>query len=73
MARTKKLNLVVQLGETPYVINDLGSGKSPRFELYNQTTKTVEAKSNNPMDFDNIVWKEDVSVELSKTSKSRKD
>ena len=58
MARTKQLNLVVRFGGTPYAINDLGVGKSPRFELYNETTKTVEAKTDNPRDFDNIVWKE---------------
>lgn len=55
MARTKQLNLVVRFNGTPYVINDLGLGKSPRFELYNETTKAVEAKSDNPRDFDNIV------------------
>ena len=72
MARTKQLNLVVRFSGTPYVINDLGLGKSPRFELYNETTKTVEAKADNPRDFDNIVWKEDMDVEFSKTPKSRK-
>lgn len=72
MARTKQLNLVVRFGGTSYVINDLGFGKSPRFELYNETTKTVEAKTDNPRDFDNIVWKEDMDVELSETPTSRK-
>ena len=59
MARTKQLNLVVRFvvrfNGTPYVINDLGLDKSPRFELYNETTKAVEAESDNPRDFDNIV------------------
>lgn len=73
MARTKQLNLVVRFGGTPYAINDLGVGKSPRFELYNETTKTVEAKTDNPRDFDNIVWKEYMNVEFSETPKSRKD
>ena len=72
MARTKQLNLVVRFGGTPYVINDLGFNKSPRFELYNETTKAVEAKADNPRDFDNIVWKEDIDVEFSETPKSRK-
>lgn len=72
MPRTKQLNLVVRFGRTPYAINDLGLGKSPRFELYNETTKAVEAKSDNPRDFDSIVWKEDMDVELSETPTSRK-
>lgn len=72
MAKTKQLNLVVRFGGTSYVINDLGFGKSPRFELYNETTKTVEAKADNPIDFDNIVWKEDMDAEFSETPKSRK-
>lgn len=72
MARTKQLNLIVQFCGTPYVINDLGLGKSPRFELYNEITKTVEAKSDNPRDFDNIVWKEDMDDEFSEAPKSRK-
>ena len=72
MPRIKQLNLVLRFGGTPYVINDLGFGKSPRFELYNETAKAGEAKSDNPRDFDNIVWKEDIDVELSETPKSRK-
>lgn len=72
MARTKQLNLVVRFGGTSYVINDLGFGKSPRFELYNEITQAIEAKSDNPRDFDNIVWKENIDVEFSETPKSRK-
>lgn len=72
MARTKQLNLVVRFSGTPYVINDLRVGKSPRFELYNEATNAVEAKSDNPRDFDNIVWKENTDVEFSETTKSRK-
>ena len=72
MARTKQLNLVVRFGGTPYVINDLGLGKSPRFELYNEITKTVEAKTDNPRDFDNIMWQEDMDAEFSEAPKSRK-
>lgn len=72
MARTKQLNIVLRFGGTPYVINDLGFGKSPRFELCNETTKVVEAKSDNPRDFDNIVWKDGTNVKLSKAPTSRK-
>nr|DAG87329.1 MAG TPA: hypothetical protein [Herelleviridae sp.] len=72
MARTKQLNIVVTFMGTPYVINDLGFGKTPRFELYNEATNAVEAKSNNPRDFNNIVWKENTDVEFSETPKSRK-
>ena len=71
-AKTKQLNIVVTFMGTPYVINDLGFGKTPRFELYNETTKTVEAKADNPRDFDNIVWKENMNVEFSETPESRK-
>lgn len=72
MAKTKQLNLVLRFSNTPYVINDLGTTKSPRFELYNEVTKAVEAKSDNPRDFDKLVWKEDIDVELSETNKRRK-
>ena len=48
---------------TPYVINDLGFGKTPRFELYNQTSHQVESKSNNPKDFDSIVWEDSENAE----------
>ena len=73
MARTKQLNLVVRFIGTPYVINDLGPGKSPRFELYNESTKAIEAKSNNPRDFDKLVWKEDKDNEILETAKRRKN
>lgn len=71
MARTKQLNLVVRFIGTPYVINDLGPGKSPRFELYNESTKNVEAKSDTPRDFDNFVWKEDKNARFSKKLKTK--
>ncbi len=78
MARTKQLNLVVRFSGTPYVINDLGPSKSPRFELYNESTKNVEAKSDNPRNFDNFVWKEDKNARFSeklktKTNRRRKE
>lgn len=53
MPRTKTLNTVVTYTGTDYIINDLGVGKSPRFELYNTITHKVIQKANNPMDFDN--------------------
>lgn len=57
MPRTKNLNIVVSYGETGYVINDLGPDKSPRFELYRIYDKKSIKKSNNPLDFDEILWK----------------
>lgn len=55
MARTKQLNIRVKYGNTSLVVNDKGSDKSPRFELYNIDTKEIIAKSNNPIDFDKYV------------------
>ena len=49
MPRTKKINAVVQYGDTGWIINDCGNGQ---FELYNTITKQILAKSNNPLDFD---------------------
>ena len=57
MARTKNLNTVVAYGETGYVINDLGLGKSPRFELYHIYDKKSIKKSDNPWDFDDYMLK----------------
>lgn len=57
MPRVKKLNLVLQYGDTDYYVNDLGVEKSPRFELYNTADKKVIAKSDNPVDFDNWIKK----------------
>ncbi len=56
MARTKKINIVVDYVNTPYVINDLGEAKTPRFELYNTKTRSVTSRSNDPRDFDEIVY-----------------
>ena len=73
MGRAKQLNVVVQFGNTPYVINDLGFDKSPRFELYNKNTKQIEAKSNDPRTFDDIVWKkESNNAEFSETPERRR-
>ena len=52
MPRVKQLHAVVRFVGTDYIINDLGPSKSPRFELYNEKTKTVVQKSNNPLTFD---------------------
>lgn len=49
MPRVKKINAVVQYGDTGWIINDCGNGQ---FELYNTITKQILAKSNNPLDFD---------------------
>ena len=61
MPRAKKLDLVVQYGDIGYYVNDLGKGKSPRFELYDEKNKKVITKSNNPVDFDEWlkknIWK----------------
>ena len=59
MARTKKLNFKVHYGGTTLAVNDLGLGHSPRFELYDTATKEVIKKSDNPYDFDDIVFKEE--------------
>lgn len=56
MARTKKINIVVDYVNTPYVINDLDEAKTPRFELYNTETRSVTSRSNDPRDFDEIVY-----------------
>ena len=66
MARTKNLNTVVTYGETGYVINDLGLGKSPRFELYHIYDKKSIKKSDNPWDFDDYIlkiWKKEREIE----------
>ena len=59
MPRTKKINAIVQYGDTGWIINDCGNGQ---FELYNTGIKQILAKSNNPLDFDkhidNIFGKE---------------
>lgn len=57
MPRTKKLNIVVTYGDTGYINNDLGPGKSPRFELYHIPSKTIVKKSDNPYDFDKYLSK----------------
>ena len=54
MLRTKKINAVVQYGDTDWIINDCGNGQ---FELYNTSTKKILAKSNNPSDFDKHIDK----------------
>ena len=64
MPRVKNLNVVVTYGETGYIINDLGTNKSPRFELYHIPTKKSIKKSNNPLDFDeymNKIWQKEMN------------
>lgn len=57
MPRSKTLNIVCTYGKTPYVVNDLGPNKSPRFELYDTEAHSVKSKSNNPLDFEEIIIK----------------
>lgn len=52
MARTKELNIVVQYGNTGWVVNDKGQSVSPRFELYNTKTRETLDKGNDPTKFD---------------------
>ena len=54
MPRTKKINAIVQYGNTDWIINDCGNWQ---FELYNINTKQILAKSNNPLDFDKHIDK----------------
>ena len=54
MPRTKKINAIVQYGNTGWIINDCDNGQ---FELYNTSTKQILAKSNNPLDFDKHIDK----------------
>ena len=54
MPRTKKINAIVQYGDTGWIINDCDNGQ---FELYNTSTKQILAKSNNPLDFDKYIDK----------------
>lgn len=65
MARTKQLNTVLTYVGTPYVVNDLGEAKNPRFELYNTETNSVKLKSNNPLDFDKSIFGDEVDAEFS--------
>ena len=54
MPRIKKINVIVQYGDTGWIINDCGN---EQFELYNTNTKQILAKSNNPLDFDKHIDK----------------
>ena len=68
MARTKQLNTVLTYVSTPCVVDDLGEAKSPRFELYNTEAHSVKLKSNNPLDFDKIIFGDEVNAEFSEES-----
>lgn len=63
MARTKQGRIVVQFPGAPYLIYDLET-KRPRFELYDKTKKAVKSKSDNPLDFDKIVFGDDFNAEF---------
>ena len=67
MARIKQGRIVVQFPGTPYVIYDLDS-KHPRFELYDKAKKITKSKSDNPLDFDKIVFGDDFDAEFSEES-----
>lgn len=54
MPRIKKINAIVQYGNTGWIINNCGNRQ---FELYNTSTKHILAKSNNPLDFDKHIDK----------------
>lgn len=64
MVKTKQGQIVVQFPGTPYVIYDLDS-KRPRFELYDKTKKITKSKSDNPLDFDKIIFGDDFNAEFS--------
>lgn len=72
MARTKSIHAVVSYTGTPYIINDLGANKSPRFELLDKTTMKVIEKSDNPIDFDKIVFGVNKNAEFSEEPKKRR-
>ena len=54
MPRTKKINAVVQYGDTGWIITNFRKGQ---FELDKTSTKPSLAKSNNPLDFDKHIDK----------------
>lgn len=72
MARTKLLNIVVNYTGTPYVINDLGANKSPRFEMLDKTALKVIEKSDNPLEFDEIIFGGHEDVEVFEEPKKRR-
>lgn len=63
MTRIKQGRIVVQFPGTPYLIYDLET-KRPRFELYDKTKKAVKNKSDNPLDFDKVVFGDDFNAEF---------
>lgn len=69
MARTKQLNLILNYADSGYYVNDLGALKSPRFELYYAPDKKVIMKSNNPLDFEEKVWKDYETKRKTKSTK----
>lgn len=54
MPKTKKINAIVQYGDTDWVVNDCGNGQ---FELYNTSTKHILVKGNNSLNFDKHIDK----------------
>lgn len=73
MPKQKSLHIVVDYVNTPYVTNDLGKDKSPRFELLDENTKQIVSKSDNLMDFHDIVFgRRNDDVELAKEPKKKR-
>lgn len=57
MKLTKTQTLRVTYGTTPYIcVEDTSSPK--RFLLIDTTSGKIVKKSNNPLDFEEVVWKE---------------
>lgn len=55
-SKKSKERIVLQYIGTDYVVKDLGENESPRFLLYDKKSKKQVKKSDNPLDFDEIVF-----------------
>lgn len=59
MAKPKNTNIVVRYVGFNNVVFDHGPNKSPRFELWDEPNNKSLAKSDNPIDFDPMVFGEE--------------
>ena len=59
MAKPKNTNIVVRYVGFNSVMFDHGPSKSPRFELWDELNNKSLAKSDNPIDFDPMVFGEE--------------
>ena len=59
MAKPKNAKSVVRYTDSDIVVLDHGPSKSPRFELWDEPNNKSLAKSDNPIDFDPIVYGEE--------------